>query len=261
MKKKATVAVGVIATLFVICFAIISFKSHEEATAKVEPIEMETISPKPNAGSEHYAIKAGGPFGSEESINMENLWVDFEPEEVSEKLSEEEQLLIDEVVSKIPIRQSVEGLTKEEFVRKMERLDDLYNSSIFSQNAEIFFDVAQEEGYNEYFFPANALIETSGGKFLHGDFNYCNMTQTVENEDGELMTVYKEGRPLFRNFESGEECIREFFVKVNKYKEYNSDTTLTGFTAIWAPNTALHPHQAEYYAISLYEHMLQISNL
>ncbi len=270
MKRKTTWAtVGLIATLCIICFAIMSFRSNKVATAKVEPIELETISPKPNVGGEHYVIKAGGSFRKPEALKKEtgeiseteNLWVDFEPEEVSEKLSEEEQLLIDEVVSKIPIRQSVEGLTKEEFVRKMERLDDFCNSSIFLENADNLFKIAQEENCNEYLLPAIWWIETRGGNLTHGDFNYSNATKTKLTEEGKEITVYDKDtkKPLWENFDSGEDCIESFFYRLDL--NYKSATTLTEFTSIWAPNTALYPHQAEDYAISLYEAMTRISNL
>lgn len=267
MKKKATWATaGIIAVLCIICFAI-SFRNSKEVP-KVLPLELETVSPKPNAGGEYYAHKAGGSFKKPEALKKqleeipepESLWVDYEPEEVSDKLSEEEQMLIDEVVSKIPIRESVVGLTKEEFVRKMERLDDVCQSSIFLENAESLFEMAQEEQCNEYFLPAIWWIETCGGKFVHGDFNYSNVIKTKLTEEGEITLYDKDTKkPLWENFESGEDCIETFFYRLDL--NYKSATTLTEFTARWAPNTALHPHQAEYYAISLYENMLRISNL
>lgn len=185
----------------------------------------------------------------------------------AEKLSKEEKQLIDEVVSKIPIRESVVGLTKEEFVRKMERLDDVHNSSIFLKNAELFFEVANEEGYSEYFFPVIACQETVGGRFAKGDFNYWNaLARNEEEANTKKAIVYKDGEKTekvfhWRNFESEEDCIREFFATVEEHRVYDSATTLTEFTSKWCPNTANHPHQAERYAIALYEQMLKISNL
>lgn len=260
MKKKATWAVGIIAVLCIICFAVMSNRSNK--------MVVEKVSPKPNVEGEYYAHKAGGTFEkpqafakAEESSEPENLWVDYEPEAFSEKLSEEEQQLIDEVVSKISIRESVVGLTKEEFVRKMERLDDVCNSSIFLENADNLFEMAKEEQCNAYLLPAIWWAETSGGKVVHGDFNYSNATKTKLTEEGEKITLYDKDtkKPLFENFESGEDCIEAFFYRLDL--NYKSVTTLTEFTARYAPNTALYPCQAERYAIKLYEEMLKIGNL
>lgn len=276
MKKKlATATVGIIAVLCIICFAVMSNRSNKVTPEEVLSMEIERTEPKHKvADGEYYAHKTGGTFEKpqafakeEKSSETENLWVDYEPEEFSEKLSEEEQQLIDEVVSKIPIRQSVVGLTKEEFVRKMERLDDVCRSSFFQENAELLFEIAQEEGYSEYFFPAIAWQETVGEKFAKGDFNYWNaLARNGEEENVQKAIVYKDGEKTervfhWRNFESEEECIREFYATVEEHKIYDSATTLTQFTSIWIPNTVEHPHQSERYAIILYENMLQISNL
>ncbi|MCI9000568.1 MAG: glucosaminidase domain-containing protein [Clostridia bacterium] len=186
-------------------------------------------------------------------------------QEVIEPLSEEEQQLIDEVVSKISIRESV--ITKEEFVAKMEKLSAFYNDSpFFSENAELLFEIANEEGFNEYFFPAIAIQETVGGKFAKGDFNYWNAIGRKEEENAKKTVVYEDGERRekvfhWRNFESEEECIREFFATLKEHDIYDSATTLTEFASIWAPNTASHPHQAEHYAISLYEVMKRIEDL
>ena len=84
----------------------------------------------------------------------------------------------------------------------------------------------------------------------------CKLT-----EEGKEITVYDKDtkKPLWENFDSGEDCIESFFYRLDL--NYKSATTLTEFTSIWAPNTALYPHQAEDYAISLYEAMTRISNL
>lgn len=256
MKKRVTAIIILgVAALCIIRFAVVNKQQESEyekciteyVNAKIEEQEK---------SMNLYCIQPGGEFSVEDSN------ASAKEESLSEQLSQEEQQLIDEVISKILIKQSV-GVTKEEFVSKMEKLDEICgNNTMYLENADALFQMAQEENYNEYLLPAICRLETVGGKCTHGDFNYYNAAEVLTTEDGELVRVLYNAdtkEPLWKNYESGEDCIQAFFKKWNLYCE--SDTTLTQFCAKFAPNTAMHPHQAEYYAIRLYELMIEISNL
>lgn len=246
MKKKITSATIVLAALLaIVCFAV-RYNCEQRRNA-CEKAVWETPT-----STDFYCIQPGKEFDSDVSSKRSNLWVEYEPdEEVSEELTEIEKGLI-EKLSKISIRES-EGVTKEEFVTEIERWGSFYNAPLFSENAELLFDIAQEKGYNEYVYPMLAMVESRGGRYLHGEFNSCNLTETIQKKDGTEITAYDKetAKPIFRSFESDEECIREFF-EILDGKPYESVTTLTEFTAIWAPNTAKYPHQAEQYAIKMW---------
>lgn len=251
MKKRITAIIILgVAALCIIRFAVVNKQQESEyeqyitayVNAKIEEHEK-----KLNL----YCIQPGGEFAAEDSD------ANAKEESLSQQLSQEEQQLIDEVISKISIKQSV-GITKEEFVSKMKKLDEICgNDTVYLENADSLFQIAQEENCNEYVLPAIWRIETVGGKYSHGDFNYYNATETATTEDGEIIMVYDKDtkRPLWKNFNSGEDCIQTFF------DHYGSATTLTQFSAIFAPNTAMYPHQAEDFAIRLYYAMIEISNL
>ena len=109
-------------------------------------------------------------------------------------------------------------------------------------------------------------VETVGGQFMKGDFNSWNAI--ARNEEGTPVKtiVYKDGERTeviinWRNFESNEESIRAFFETLKGCKTYDSVTTLTEFTAKFAPNTEKYPHMAELYAINLYGAMKRIEDL
>lgn len=255
MKKRITAIIILgVAALCIIRFAVVNKKQEFEyeqhvtdyVNAKIEEYEK---------NMNLYCVQLGGEFETEDSD------ANAKEESLSQQLSQEEQQLIDEVISKIPIKQSV-GITKEEFVSKMKKLDEICgNDTVYLENADSLFQIAQEENCNEYVLPAIWWIETVGGKYTHGDFNYYNATETATTEDGEIIMVYDKDtkKPLWKNFDSGENCIQTFFERLDS--NYKLDTTLTQFSAKFAPNTAMYPHQAEEFAIKLYYAMIEISNL
>lgn len=248
MKKRLTSATIVLAALFaIVCFAV-SYNHKQRPDAYAKAVWESPIKTK------IYCIQLGKEFGSDVRTKIESLRAKCETtREALEELSEVEKWLIEEVLSKILIRES-EGVTKEEFVTEIERWGSFYGAPLFSENAELLFDIAQEEGYNEYFYPMLAMVESNGGRYLQGEFNSCNLTERIDKKDGTEITVYDKetGKPIFRSFKSDEECIREFF-KILDGKPYESVTTLTEFTAIWAPNTEKYPHQAEQCALSMWQ--------
>ncbi len=255
MKKRITAIIILgVAALCIIRFAVVK----EQQKSEYEQCIMAYVNAKIEEQEKSmnlYCIQHGGEFSAEDS--NENA----KEESLSQQLSQEEQQLVDEVISKIPIKQSV-GLTKEQFVSKMEKLDKILgNGTVYLENADALFQIAQEENCNEYLLPAIWWIETVGGKCTQGDFNYYNATETITTEDGEVIMVYDKDtkKPIWKNFNSGEDCIQTFFESLDL--NYKSATTLTQFSAKFAPNTAMYPHQAEDFAIRLYYTMIEISNL
>lgn len=251
MKRKNTLLAAIVLSAFfvIVCFAVRyeQNQEYEERLDYAKAVWETSVRVQPES---LYCRQPGGDFadaeaGSKSSANTENLWVKYEPNlKDLEELSEIDKYLI-EKLSKQSIRDS-EGVTKEEFVTEIERWGSFYNAPFFSENAELLFDIAQEESYNEYFYPMLAMVQTNGGRYVNGEFNSCNLIERIEKED-DKETV----KPSWRNFESDEECIREFF-RILDGKPYESVTTLTEFTAIWAPNTEEHPCQAEQYAIKMW---------
>lgn len=255
MKKRITAIIILgVAALCIIRFAVVN-KQQESEYEKCITAYVNAKIEEQEKSINLYCIQPGGEFLREDSD------ASAKEESLLGELSQEEQQLIDEVISKISIKQSV-GLTKEEFVSKMEKLDEICgNNTAFLENADALFQTAQEENCNEYLLPAIWRIETVGGKCTQGDFNYYNAAETITTEDGEVIMVYDKDtkRPLWKNFKSGEDCVQTFFERLDLH--YSSATTLTQFTAKFAPNTAIYPHQSEDYAIRLYELMIEISNL
>lgn len=139
-------------------------------------------------------------------------------------------------IQRIAIQESV-GVPKEEFVSKMEKLGEMYGSDVFQEQGETLFELAQDNGYNEYLLPAIMCIETLGGTRVKGDFNYWN------SWNGWVIN--------FTNFESPEESIETFFKILDTY--YEGDN-LKEFGEKWAP-------EVEGYAVNVYKIMEQIKRL
>lgn len=144
-----------------------------------------------------------------------------------------------EVVANKEIRKSA-GISYEEFLSKMEKLDEKYDSEIFAENAEILFEATQKNGFTEYLIPTLFVIETSGGKRLKGEYNYWNGTERGEEHF------------QFRNFDSSVESIEALSYTLSKY--YYNGTTIGDFVEVWSPGYAE-------YGISIYVTMEMIENL
>lgn len=144
-----------------------------------------------------------------------------------------------EVVANKEIRESA-GISYEEFLSKMEKLDEKYDSEIFAENAEILFGATQKNGFTEYLIPTIFVIETFGGKRLKGEYNYWNAIER------------KEEHFEFRNFDSPEESIEALSDTLSKY--YYNGTTIEDFVNVWSPDYVE-------YGISIYVTMEMIENL
>lgn len=163
---------------------------------------------------------------------------------------------------------SIKGTTSvsmEEFARKMEMLDEIYETDNFSRNSEQFFSEAQERGYNEYLVPALMCIQTQGGKDVLEQYNYWNMvgayfgkeipTITGNSENTYLETVDTTEleigvRTLY--FETEEEAVHCIFDTLDNHY---GNVTIERFAKIWTP------YEQEEYAATVYEKMQEIEDL
>lgn len=121
---------------------------------------------------------------------------------------------------------------KADFIRKMEKLDEQYGSTVFSENAELLFAKAHETGQNKYLAPALMCIETCGGTNLQGDFNYWNIVEYVEIEKDPVFGTSRV-QLRFKNYEIPDDAVEDFFAILNKY--YDVNDTYLEFAQKWAP--------------------------
>ena len=138
---------------------------------------------------------------------------------------------------------STTGVSEEEFKRKMEMLDEVYETYHFSKNAEQFYSEAQARGYDEYLAPAVAALET------------YEIDRSIERAKNNLYSIIE--RPTTfpyqaRGYETEEECIEDFF---NILDLHYGDITIFRFAKKWTP------YDQEEYAIKLYEKMHEIEDL
>lgn len=160
------------------------------------------------------------------------------------------------------------SVSMEEFARKMEMLDEIYETDNFSRNSEQFFSEAQERGYNEYLVPAVMCVETMGGKNVDEEehqYNYWNLigayfgkeipTITGNSKNAYLETVDTTEleigvRTLY--FETEEEAVHCIFDTLDNHY---GNVTIERFAKIWTP------YEQEEYAATVYEKMQEIEDL
>ncbi len=159
-------------------------------------------------------------------------------------------------------------VSAEEFKRKMEMLDEIYETDNFSRNSEQFFSEAQERGYNEYLVPAIMCVETMGGKKVNKEehqYNYWNLIGAYFGEEiptitGNIKNAYLETvdtteleigvRILY--FEKEEEAVHYMFDCLDNHY---GDVTIERFAEIWTS------YDSEEYATTVYEKMQEIEDL
>lgn len=132
------------------------------------------------------------------------------------------------------------GVSKEEFVRKMEKLDENYKTDCFSRNSEQLFTEAQQRGYNEYLGPALICIQTYESDLRHARNNLYNIFQPSY------------GKVHMAEYDTEEECIENFFDILDVHY---GNFTIMKFVETWTP------YEQEEYAINLYEKMVWIQGL
>lgn len=157
------------------------------------------------------------------------------------------------------------GVSAEEFKKKMEMLDEIYETDNFSRNSEQFFSEAQKRGYNEYLVPALMCIQTDGGKDALEQYNYWNIvgayfgreipTITGNSKNAYLETVDTTELEIgvrILYFETEEEAVRYMFDCLDNHY---GDVTMERFAKIWTP------YDSEEYAATVYEKMHEIEDL
>ncbi|MDE5831027.1 MAG: hypothetical protein K2H53_05315 [Clostridia bacterium] len=121
--------------------------------------------------------------------------------------------------------------TQEEFLEKMESLDEEYNTDIFSRNSDRMLALAKMYDYNEYVIPALMCIETHGGNNMYGTFNYWNLRQWQSIvKDGEVIHAI----PGFAFFETEEEAFNTLSDVLYKHFYPDNETYVT-FSEKWCP--------------------------
>ncbi|MCI8482647.1 MAG: hypothetical protein HFJ27_06375 [Clostridia bacterium] len=227
MKKKISRGVVALlsATLLVICFAVAGRTQEKVAEAPLISKISGTSEELDGYGSQLSSMKCRNAI-YRAAFNF--YGVDYEE------------------VSKTSIRET-SGVTYEEFLSKMKKLDEIYSLEVFALNAQTFYELAIKGQWNEFLMPSIIAIETNG-KFLHGKYNLWNAIETKEN----LITSKKEH--IFRNFESYKESIEALYMVLEKPYYAGSNMNVIGFSDVWAPNTMM-------YAIALYKKMASIQSL
>ncbi len=150
-------------------------------------------------------------------------------------------------LSKFSVRDSL-GVTYEEFLSKMEKLDEMYTSEVFVLNAQAFYEEAIMGQWNEMLMPSIIVIETGGGKFLRGKYNLWNAIEREENP------ITHKSKLVFRNFESYQKSIEALYRVLEKPYYAGSSMSVAQFTDVWAPDTVI-------YGINLYHTMKLLQSL
>lgn len=225
MKKKITSATIVLAALFaIVCFAV-----RYEQNPKSEYEEW----------LDAYA-KA--------------LWESSVSEYPNAETKEVRKRFLEEVAANVSVTESM-GLTYEEFLAKMEKLDEEYNNSnYFSINAKVMFEAATEGGYRETLIPSIICLETVGATRMKGENNSWNATERINSF--EPTETYEEwrGRIKFTDFDSSEDAIESLSHSLET--TMLTCTTLKDFAETW--DTGVDP---EVYAIHLYQQLQRIEDL
>lgn len=146
-------------------------------------------------------------------------------------------------------------VSKEVFLQQMEKLDEHYNTSNFSEIADQLFSEAQERGYDVYLAPAIMCLETRGGTTATAQYNYWNHFPYNE------MAFIVLNLEISNNFLTPEESVEWFFNELDK--KYG-DISYKEFMRFWTPNYPLSKapsKTADAYAETLYKTVKWIKNL
>lgn len=241
MKKKITSATIVLAALFaIVCFAVRyeqNQKSEYEEWLDAYTKAVRETSVGEQQGGELYCLQYGGDFSNAEA-EAEALRAWF----------------LEEVASNISLTEAM-GLTYEEFLTKMERLDETYNNSnYFSTNAEVMYEAAIEGGYRETLIPSIICLETAGATRMKGENNSWNAIE--RGNPFEPTETYEEWRRgiKFVDFDSSEDAISTLSCGLKE--TLLTGTTLKDFAETWDLSV-----DSAAYAIHIYQQMQKIENL
>lgn len=236
MKKKITSATIVLAALLaIVCFAV-RYEQSQKSTYEQ------------NRKSEY-----------EEWLDAyaKAVWETSVSDQTSEEVEAIRTQFLEEVAANISLAEPM-GLTYEEFLAKMERLDETYNNSnYFSTNAEVMFEAAIEGGYRETLIPSIICLETAGATRMRGENNSWNAIERNFN-----MVSYEEVEVVpgtnnkfkFTDFDSSEESIETLSHDLKE--TLLTGATLKDFAETW--DTGVDP---EVYAIHLHQQLQRMEGL
>lgn len=157
----------------------------------------------------------------------------------------------------VSIKRSV-NVRKDEFRQQMEKLDEHYNTSNFSEIADLLFDEAQQRGYNVYLAPAIMCFETNGGTKTKAQYNYWQHFPYYE------MTFIVLNLEFSNNFLTLEESVEWFFNELDKKYGDNGDISYQEFMSFWTPHypfSKAPSKKSDAYAKKLYNTVKWIQSL
>lgn len=233
MKKKITSATIVLAALLaIVCFAV-RYEQNQKSTYEQ------------NRKSEY-----------EEWLDAyaKAVWETSVSDQTSEEVEAIRTQFLEEVAANISLAEPM-GLTYEEFLAKMERLDETYNNSnYFSTNAEVMFEAAIEGGYRETLIPSIICLETAGATRMRGENNSWNAIE--RRNPFEPTEIYEEWRRgiKFVDFDSSKDAIETLSHDLKE--TLLTGTTLKDFAKTW--DTGVDP---EVYAIHLHQQLQRMEDL
>ncbi len=233
MKKKITAATIVLAALFaIVCFAVEYEQNQKSAYEQNRKSEYEEW-------LDAYA-KA--------------VWETSVKDQTSEELEALREQFLEEVAANISLAEPM-GLTYDEFLTKMERLDETYNNSnYFSTNAEVMYEAAIKGGYRETLIPSIICLETVGATRMRGENNSWNAIE--RRNPFEPTETYEEWRHgiKFVDFDSSEDAIETLSYGLKE--TLLTGTTLKDFAETWDLSV-----DSAAYAIHIYQQMQRIEDL
>ncbi len=173
-------------------------------------------------------------------------------------------LVICQIISKpwryVSIKSCV-GVSEEEFMQKMEKLDEYYNTTNFSENAKQLLNTAQEKGYNEYNAPAIMCIATNGGNETNGNYNYWPVNTIIDKRVEEILG----GTKVSLSFATPKVSIEYFFNVLEKcgdvtYEEFSRKWLSIGKVS-YSPIREWKTNESDSYRKELYETVRWIKSL
>lgn len=246
MKKRITLTTIVLAALFaIVCFAVRYEQNRKSAYEQNQKSEYEEW------------LDAYMKCVEEELLKEENLYCIQHGGDFSDAEAEAEALralFLEEVAANISLTEQM-GLTYEEFLAKMEKLDETYNNSnYFSTNAEVMYEAAIEGGYRETLIPSIICLETAGATRMKGENNSWNAIE--RRNPFEYTETYEEWRRgiKFLDFDSSEDAISTLSRGLKE--TLLTGTTLKDFAKTWDLSV-----DSAAYAIHIYQQMQKIEDL
>lgn len=126
----------------------------------------------------------------------------------------------------VSIKKNTE-VSKDDFMQKMEKLDEYYSTTNFSENAEQLLKTAQEKGYNEYIAPAIMCISTEANE--DRNYNYWQVNTLIDKRVEYMLG----GTKISLSFLTPETSIEYFFDVLEKWGDEKNEITYEEFSRKW----------------------------